>query len=69
LRLGLGGTGKFDEYASRQYHGASNVVLCLLHHVLQRAFADVEGHADAPLAAVVLDAVPILGRRDARDLG
>jgi hypothetical protein len=61
LRLGLGGTGKFDEYASGQHHGASNVLLRLLHHVLQRAFADIEGHADSPLAAVVLDAVSILG--------
>ncbi len=68
LCLGLGGAGKSDEYASRQRDRARDVLLCLLHDVLQRTVADVEGHADAPLAAVVLDAVPILGDGDPRDL-
>ena len=68
LRLGLGRTGKSDEYASRQHYGASNVLLRLLHDVLQRALSDVESHADAPLAAVVLDAVSILGCGDPGDL-
>ena len=35
LRLGFRGAGESDEYASRQHHRARNVLLCLLHDVLQ----------------------------------
>ena len=40
----------------------------LLHHILQRCPVHIEGHADAPLAAIVFDAVTILGQEDPRDL-
>ncbi len=68
LRLGFGRAGELDEHIRRQLHVPGDRLLRLLDDARQRAIVDVESDADTALAAIVLDAVPIFGGTDARDL-
>jgi hypothetical protein len=68
LRFAFGSASELDEDATRQSHVVGNLPASIVNDAAQAPARGIECHADAPLPAIMLDAVAVIGRAQLRHL-